>query len=295
MVDIRWRIPPDLILPEYPADDITPAMQEHMRRIRTRFGLIEDYDRHAFNIFVSLAANACECFRWTETQTATFTGQTDFIMPAGKELEDNAYYIVFVRTDFYYLNFNYNIIPPYTLRLFVGVLEGEPVTVYALKHDDVQDIHYEHCTVAAMPYAFSPPVTVDRSPGRQLVFARGAFRFLDSIRAADRYTVSNTLNTVTLTAGLGPPGERAALFRLRECCVDWHEEILATAAGQTVFEPTYIGNILRDHGTGRMIVASRTDFRHPGVDYVTNPTANTLTLTRFPMGFGQPLNIFCFR
>ena len=172
---------------------------------------------------------------------------------------------------------------------------GTPVSIYAMYRDDIQDIHYEHCGVPAGPYLFSPPVTVDRSPGRQLVFARHSFRFLESGRAGDEYTVSNTHNTISLTAGLGPAGAMAALFRLRECGVLWHEEILADAVGQTVFEPISLGNRLQPHDQGKLIVASRTAFRHPGIDYVTDTTGNTLTLLRFPMDFGQPLNIFCFR
>jgi len=289
--DLKYRIPPDLILPEYPGGDVSPDMVEHLARIRKRFGLIEDYDRHGYKVLSTIISSGCNCFKWIHTMTATFTGQTDFVLPPGKQLEDNAWHIVFVNTDFMYLNFDYNLIPATnTLRFFAGVMDGSPVTIYALRNDGIQDIHYEH---AGTP--FSPPVLVDRSPGRQLLFSRRSFRFLDSGRGGDEYTVSNTLNTITLTAGFGPAGSHAAFFRLRECGVDWHEEILADAVGQTVFEPIHLGNVLRDHNTGRLIVASRTDFRHPGIDYVTDPVSNTLTLLRFPMGFGQPLNIWNFK
>lgn len=293
------RTPPDLTMPEHVEDEYdTPesALAKRLdthERIRKRFGLIGDELMYMKQY--AATSTTCACFRWVWTTAAAVDGQTDFTTPVGYEMQDNAYYIVFVRTSFEYLNYDYNIIPPNTLRLFAGIPAGEPVTIYAMYRDDIQDIHYEHCTVPALPYAFSPPVTVDRAPGRQLVFARHSPRFLDSGRPGDEYTVSNTLNTLSLTSGLGPVAEMAALFRLTECGVLWHEEILADTAGQTVIEPIYLGNILRPHDIGKLIVFARTSFRHPGIDYITNPAGNTLTLLRFPLGFGDPVNIWCFR
>ena len=276
-------------------DGMPDTLKEHLEFNGKRWGLLEDIVDCWHAGISTIVSTACKCFRWGWTTTATVHGQTDFTPPPQYQMEDNAFHIVFARYSFQYLNFDYNILPGNTLRLFAGIPLGEPLTIYAMRNDDIQDIHYEHCAVPALPYAFSPPVTVDRAPGRQLVFAHSSFRFLDSARPGDEYTVSNTLNTVSLSAGLGPVGARAALFRLKESCVDWHEEILADTAGQTVFEPIHLGNRFVPHQEHRMIVASRTSFRHPGIDYVTNPLGNTLTLLRHPMGFGDPLNVWIYR
>ena len=85
------------------------------------------------------------------------------------------------------------------------------------------------------------------------------------------------------------------MVRLRECGVIWHEEILATALGQTVFIPENPGNVVNDHSTLRMIVTQRTSFLHPGFDFVTNPGANTITIAAPGLAIGQPLNAWMFR
>lgn len=298
MVDSLWKIPPDLIMPEHPVDDVTisPALRETLERNRVRWGLEEDYERHQFNILVQILGQAtCSCWRWIWTTTATVDGQTNFVTPAGFEMDDDAYQLVFARGSFQYLNFHYNILTPNTLVHFTGLAAGEPLSIYAMKHDDVQEVHYEHVAVPAAPYLFSPPLTVDRAAGRQLVIARTSFRFLDSLRFGDEYTVSNTVNTITLTAGLGPLNQRACVVRLRECGVRWHEEIFATAPLQIVFSPGRTGNIVNEHVTGRMIITARTTFLHPGIDYVSDVNNNTITINAPGLNAADPLNVWCYR
>lgn len=296
MVDVRWRIPPDFIMPEHPANDISPELQETLRRNQQRWGLLEDYERHQFNVLVQiLGQNTCDCWRWIWTTTATVDGQTNFVTPTGFDMDDDAYQLVFARGAFQYLNFQYNILTPNTLQHFTGLLAGEPLSIYAMKHDDVQEVHYEHVAVPAAPYLFSPPLTVDRGAGRQLVFARTSFRFLDSLRLGDEYTVSDTINQISLTSGLGPIAQRACVVRLRECGVRFHEEVFATAAGQTVFSPQRAGNIVNEHATGRMIITARTTFLHPGINYVSDVNNNTITIRAPGLNVGDPLNMWVYR
>ena len=285
-------------MPEYDGD-----IDDTFQRIRKRFGLLEE-DLH--NLFVGLVTlgtgDTCDCFRWIYQVVATvddtgFGAQAVFVLPANCELEANEYQLVHARSSFEYDTVGYTIVEATNTITFVpGVLLGECVTIYALKHDDVQEVYYEICAVPVAPnYAYSPPVTVDRSAGRQLVYARQSPRFLDSGRPGDEYTVSNTLNTLSLTSGLGPVGAMSAMVRLRECGVIWHEEILATAAGQTVFTPENPGNVLNAHQTLRLKVDQRTSFLHPGFDFTTNPGANTITIAAPGLAIGQPLNIWNFR
>lgn len=296
MVDILWRIPPDLILSEFPDGEASPEVEDILRRNRLRWGVIEDYERHQFNVLVQLLAEStCSCWRWVWTTTATVDGQTTFTTPAGFEMDDDAYNLVFARTSFQYLNFNYNITGPNTLEHFTGLLAGEPLSIYAMKRDDVQEVHYEHVRAPAVPYLFSPPVTVDRAAGRQLVFARTSPRFLDSLRLGDEYTVSGTINQLSLTSGLGPIQARAAFIRLRECGVRWHEEIFATAAGQTVFSPQRVGNVVNDHKPGRMIIYADDSFLHSGIDYVSDVNTNTITINAPGLQVADPLNVWCYR
>ena len=272
------------------------------QRERKRWGLLDEYLQNLFVGLITIGTgDTCDCFRWIYQTTATVddTGlgaQAVFVLPANTELEDNEYQLVIARNSFEYHNTGYTIIEATNTITFVpGILLGECITIYALKHDDVQEVFYEQCLVPAIPYAYSPPVLVDRSAGRQLVFARNSARFLDSGRPGDEYTVSNTLNTLSLTAGLGPVGAESALVRLRECGVLWHEEILATALGQTVFTPDNPGNVVNAHQTLRMIVTQRTSPMNPGFDFITNPGANTITINAPGLAIGQPLNVWMYR
>ena len=293
----RLPLPPDLKMPEYDGD-----VEDTFQRIRKRFGELED---ELHNLFVGLitlgTGDTCDCFRWIYQVVASVddTGagaQAVFVLPGDCQLENNAYQLVMARGSFEYHNVGYTIVAATNTITFVpGILLGECVTIYALKHDDVQEVYYEVCAIPAAPYAFSPPVLVDRSGGRQLVFARTSPRFLDSGRAGDEYTVSNTLNTISLTAGLGPVDSTAAMVRVRECGVIFREEILATVAGQTIFTPANPGNVLNPHQTLRLIVFQRTSFLHPGFDYTTNAGANTITLNGPGLAIGQPLNCWVFR
>jgi len=300
----RWTrlpLPPDLKKPEIDVTDFE-GMEDSEQRERKRWGLQDEFN---WNLFVGLIAlgtgDTCDCFRWIYQVVATvddtgFGAQAVFVLPANCQLEANEYQLVYARGSFEYDTVGYTIVEATNTITFVpGVLLGECVTIYALKHDDVQEVYYETVAVPAAPYAYSPPVLVDRSRGRQLVYARNSARFLDSGRPGDEYAVSNTLNTLSLTAGLGPVGEMSALVRLRECGVIWHEEILATALGQTGFAPENPGNVLNAHQTLRLIVDQRTSFLHPGFDYTTNPGANTITIAAPGLAIGQPLNIWNFR
>lgn len=293
----RFKLPPLLHKPEV-IDDFMDSEQ----RERKRWGELEDYLRAQHTWLINIAAaDACDCFRWIYQVQATVddTGggaQAIFPLPPQYVLEDNEYQIVYARSSFQYHNIGYTILEATNTITFVpGVLLGEYVTIYALKHDDVQEVYYEQDLVGAVPpYVFAPPVTVDRAPGRQLVFARNSPRFYISGRAGDEYTVSNTLNQLSLTAGLGL-NNWSMFCRVRECGVNWHEEILATAAGQLVYEPANPGNVVREHGTLRMMVFQRTSFLHPGVDYVTDVLANQIVINPPGLAVDQPLNVWVYR
>jgi len=223
-------------------------------------------------------------------------GQTDFILPPECELEDNAYQLVVVRGSHHYYAVNYTINDvTNTITLIPGLPLGGALTIYALRINDIQEVYYEVCAVPAVPYAFSPPVTVDRAGGRQLVFARNSARFLDSGRPGDEYTVSNTLNTLSLTAGLGPIGAMSAFYRLMECGVLWHEEILATVAGQTIYTPGHLENYVKPHDVGKMFVTQRTTILHPGLEFVTDVAANNITIDAPGLPVDGPLNVWVFR
>jgi hypothetical protein len=299
VADDRWTrlpLPPGLKMPEHVGD-----ADDTFQRIRKRFGLLEDYLDNLFAGLVTLGTgDTCDCFRWIYQVIATVDegggAQVNFVLPANCELEDNEYQLVVARSSFEYHNAGYTITEATNTITFIpGILLGECVIIYALKHDDVQEVYYETVAIPAVPYTYSPPVLVDRGAGRQLVLARNSMRFLDSGRNPDEYTVSNTLNTLSLTAGLGPIGSMSAMVRLRECGVLWHEEILATALGQTVFTPGNPGNVVNDHSTMRMIVTQRTSLLHPGFDFVTNPGVNTITINAPGLAIGQPLNVWMYR
>jgi len=206
------------------------------------------------------------------------------------------YQLVVVRGSHYYYNVDYTINDvTNTITLIPGLPLGGALTIYAIRHNDIQEVYYETVAVPAAPYAYSPPVTVDRAGGRQLVFARTSARFLDSGRPGDEYTVSTTLNTLSLTAGLGPVGAMSALYRLVECGVLFHEEVLATAAGQMVFSPANLENYVKPHDVGKMLVEQRTTILHPGLQFRTNVGANTIEINSPGLAIGQPLNVWVFR
>ena len=293
-------LPPDLKMPEHLEEDGNwEALYDSLQRTRKRWGELTDALEcfHRTLVTVTSGALACQCFRWIWTGTAVVAGQTIFQLPVANELEDNEYQLVWARDSFMYHTADYTInLVTNTLTLTVGIPAGEAISIYALRHDDIQEVYYEVCAVPAAPYLFSPPVTIDRAPGRQLVMARTSFRFYHSGRLGDEYTVSDTSNQLSLTAGLGPADERACVVRLKSCGVIFHEEILATVAGQTIFTPNNPGNRFVPHATGKLIVAARTSFRHPhGYDYVVDTAANTLTLNAPGVGLGDPLNVWVFR
>ena len=289
--NFRWPFPPDLKLKEFDGD-----IPDILQRIRKRFGLLEEY---LWNLFAGLTTATDDCFsgvRWIHTTVASTAGQTVFTLPPDKLVEDTPLMLVFARDSFQYHTTHYTVSEAAnTVTFLPGLNVGQPLTIYALKNDNIQEVAYEVVAVPAAPYAFSPPVTLDRAAGRQLLFARSSFRFLDSGRAGDEYTVSNTANTVSYTAGLGPVDERGAVVRLKETAVKWHEELIATVAGQTQFSPDAIGMTLPPDLSGRLIVSVATSFRHPTIDFVTDPTQNTLTLTGPGLAIGQPLNIWVLR
>ena len=306
----KFKLPPMLKKPEIGGllakgaatlEQILDVFLDSEQRERKRWGEQDDWNRHTHTWLIDISSNMCDCFRWIYQVVATIDdtclgAQAIFVLPPQYELEDNEYQLVFARGSFQYHNIGYTINAATNTITFVpGVLLGEAVTIYAVKHDDVQEVFYEVCAVPAAPYAYSPPVLVDRSGGRQLVFARNSHRFLDSGRPGDEYTVSNTLNTLSLTAGLGPVDAMSALVRLRECGCIWHEEVLATVLGQTVFTPANPGNVVREHQTLRMIVTQRTTYLHPGFDFTTDVMANTITINAPGLAIGQPLNMWMYR
>lgn len=295
-----FKLPPMLKKPEIIVDDFD-GVQDAEQRERKRWGEQDDWNKHTHTWLIDISANMCDCFRWIYQVVATiddtgFGAQAIFVLPPQYQLENNAYQLVFARGSFQYLAVGYTInAATNTITFAPGVLLGECVTIYALKHDDVQEVYYETVAVPAAPYAYSPPVFVDRAAGRQLVFARNSMRFLDSGRNPDEYTVSNTLNTLSLTAGLGPVGAQSAMVRLRECGCIWHEEVLAVAPGQTVFAPANPGNVVREHQTLRMILTQRTTYLHPGFDFTTDVMANQITINAPGLAVGQPLNMWMYR
>ena len=298
--------PPQLFLREFiegePGVDAT-SIKEYNDLIRYRLGLIDDYLNELYvGIESFLAAECCTCFRWVWTTTAATDGQTIFNVPLpDMTLEDNPYQIVYARSSHLYWgdaitprNYTVDVVNN-RITLAVGIPAGELLTIYALRHNDIQEVYYETCAVPAAPYLFSPPVTVDRAAGRQLVFARTSPQFLDSGRPGDEYTVSDTLNTISLTAGLGPVDAFACLYRLMECGVLWHEEILATVDGQTVYTPANLGNYVKPHDVGKTKVFQRESFLHPGAEYKTDVAANTITIDAPGLPEDEPLNIWVFR
>jgi len=100
----RWRIPLDLKMPEH-----TGNIEDTFQRIRKRFGLLEDWLRGLYQSLVVNLSDPCTCFRWIYSTAATTQGQTNFVLPAEYELEDNMYQLVFARTSFLYYGFDYTI------------------------------------------------------------------------------------------------------------------------------------------------------------------------------------------
>lgn len=305
MVYNKFKLPPMLKKPEIvvEGDNLQSAFEESEQLERKRWGEQEEYNGHTHTSLINIAtATTCDCFRWIYQVVATIDdgggAQVNFILPPQYDLENNEYQLVFARGSFQYFAHA----PGYTINVATntitfnpGVLLGECVTIYAVKNDDVQEVIYEQDVVgAAAPYVFAPPVTVDRASGRQLLFARNSARFLDSGRNPDEYTVSNTLNQLSITSGIGL-GNWCMFCRLRECGIIMHEEILATVLGQTVFTLQNPGNVLREHDTLRMIVFQRTTFLHPAFDYTTNVMTNQITINAPGLAIGQPLNIFAYR
>jgi hypothetical protein len=293
--------PPELFIREFleGEEGIEPTgIKEWNDLVRFRLGLINDYLKTLYlGIDGDAAQECCTCFRWVWTTRATTAGQTVFFPPLPDcTLEDNEYQLVVVRSAHHYYNVDYTIDDALnTITLIPGLPLGGELTIYALRHNDIQEVYYETVAVPAVPYAYSPPVTVDRAGGRQLVFARNSARFLDSGRPGDEYTVSNTLNTLSLTAGLGPIGAMSALYRLMECGVLWHEEVLATVAEQTIYTPGNLENYVKPHDVGKMFVTQRTAILHPGLEFVTDVMANTITINPPGMAIAQPLNVWVFR
>ena len=293
--------PPELFLREFCEEEEgidATGIKEYNDLIRYRFGLIDDYLKGLYiGIEGEGTCECCTCFRWVWTTRATTAGQTVFYPPLPEcTLEDNAYQIVFARSSHQYYGINYTINPALnSITLAPGLPLNGLLTIYAMHHNDIQEAYYEQDTVgAAAPYVYAPPVTVDRAPGRQLVFSRNSARFLDSGRPGDEYTVSNTLNQLSLTAGLGL-NNWCAFYRLMECGVLWHEEILATAVGQTIYTPEHYNDIVKPHDIGKMMVFQRTSFLHPGEEYVTDVVANTIEIDAPGMAVDQPLNVWVFR
>lgn len=292
--------PPELFIREFIEGEEGiegTGIKEWNDLVRFRLGLLDDW---ANRLYVGIGGIiddcCCTCWRWVYTTTATTHGQTDFILPPEYELEDNMYQLVVARGSHWYHNINYTINDvTNTITLIPGLPLDGALTIYALRHNDIQEVYYETVAIPAAPYAFSPPVTVDRASGRQLIFARTAPRFLDSLRPGDEYTVSTTLNTLSLTAGLGPVGATAAIYRLMECGVLFHEEVLATAAGQTIFAPETLENYVKAHDVGKMFVTQRVTILHPGLEFTTNVGANTIEISPPGLAVGQPLNMWVFR
>lgn len=298
--------PPELFLREFLEGEEGiegTGIKEYNDLIRYRLGILKDWLETLYiGIGDGAACECCTCFRWVWTTRATTHGQTVFFPPLPEcTLEDNEYQIVFARSSHQYwgdaftprdyaINEAVN-----SITLVPGLPLGGLLTIYAVRHNDIQEVYYETCAVPAAPYAYSPPVTVDRAGGRQLVFARQSPRFLDSGRPGDEYTVSNTLNTLSLTAGLGQVGEMSAIYRLAECGVLWHEEILATAAGQTIYTPQHYDNDVKPHNIGKMMVFQRTSFLHPGEEYITDVMSNTIEIDAPGLAVDQPLNVWTFR
>lgn len=292
--------PPELFIREFHEDeeDIEgTGIKEWNDLVRYRLGLLDDYlNRLYIGIGGIAGCECCTCFRWVYTTVATTVGQADFVLPADCQLEDNMYQLVVVRSAHHYYNVDYTInAATNTITLIPGLPLGGALTIYALRHDDVQEVFYEQDVVGAPgAYAFSPPVTVDRAPGRQLVFARNSARFYHSGRAGDEYTVSDTINQLSLTAGLGL-NNMCAFYRLTECCCLFHEEILATVAGQTIYTPANLENYVKPHDTGEMFVTQRTAILHPGLQFTTNVGANTIEIDAPGLNVADPLNIWVFR
>ena len=292
--------PPELFIREFLEGEEGiegTGIKEWNDLVRYRLGILDDWINRLYIGIDGIAeGECCTCFRWVYTTTATTAGQADFILPADRELEDNIYQLVVVRSAHHYHNVDYTINDvTNTITLIPGLPLGGMLTIYAIRHNDIQEVYYETVAVPAAPYLFSPPVTVDRAGGRQLIFARNSARFLDSLRLGDEYTVSATLNTLSLTAGLGPLGAMAAVYRLMECGVLWHEEILAVAAGQTIYTPGNLENYVKPHDVGKMFVTQRTAILHPGLQFTTNVGANTIEIAPPGLNVADPLNVWVFR
>ena len=303
---LRIQPPPQLFLREFEEGEIgiePTDIVEYLRLEQYRWGLLDTWHNE---LYLGIAGDAepecCPCFRWVWTTRATTDGQTVFFPPLHyMTLEDSPYQIVFSRTNHLYYGTalapqDYEVsVANNSITLVAGIPEGELLTIYALRHNDIQEVYYETCAIPATPYLYSPPVTVDRAAGRQLLFARTAPRFLDSGRPGDEYTVSNTVNTISLTAGLGPVDALACIYRLMEGGVLWHEEILATAAGQAIFTPGNLEMYVKPHDVGKMMIFQRTSFLHPAADYITDVAANTITINAPGLAVDQPLNVWTFR
>ena len=303
----KFPPPPNLLLEEFletEFDALSEALESRQdihQRIRKRFGVLTEWLDLLYTATASGDCDCCTPFRWIYTIEATvddtgFGAQTNFTLPLPYELEDSIYHLVFARSSFQYYVADYTInAATNTLTFPAGLALGEYMTIYAVKHDDVQRIIYETVAVAAVPYLFSPDVTVDRAAGRQLVFARHSPRFFNSGRPGDEFSVSNTANTISLSSGLGGVGEQSCVVRLRECGCYFHEEILATVAGQTVFSIANLDHVIQPHASKKLIVFQRVSFLHPEVEYTTDPVANLITIDGPGLDVGQALNIFCYR
>lgn len=298
--------PPELFLREFLEGEEGidgTGIKEYNDLIRYRLGILKDWLETLYiGIGSDAAQECCTCFRWVWTTRATTDGQTDFYPPLpDMTLENTPYQIVYARSSHLYwgdaIPRDYTVdVVNNSITLAVGIPEGALLTIYALRHNCIQEVFYETVAVPLAPnYLFSPPVTVDRAPGRQLVFARTSPRFLDSGRLGDQYTVSNTLNTISLSAGLGPVDAWACIYRLMECGVLSHGEVLATVDGQTVFSPETLDNDIKPHDVGKMKVFARTSFLHPGAEYICDVMSNTITINAPGLNVDDPLNFWVFR
>lgn len=297
----KLNIPPDLQMPEHdePAEAWW-AIHDTFRRIRKRFGLLDRWLKLLYFAFNKQALDLdLSPFRWiwhTASPGINAGVNTVLTTPPEYTLEDTEFHIVYARGWFQFHGVGYTITPDNTMTFTPGVPEGELISIYALKHNDIQEAYQYQEPVGASPWAHSPPVTVDRAAGRQLVFAETSPRFLDSGRGGDEYNVDDVDNEIQFPVpGLGP-NMWFALFRLMEAGCLWHEEIIADADGQLTFAPVNLDNRLVLHDPGKLMVFTRVVFRQPGSEFTVDTIGNTLTLTTGPgLLAGHPLNIFCYR
>lgn len=277
-----------------------PGVFDTFRRIRKRLGILDRWLKLLYFAFNKQSLDLdLSPFRWiwhTSSPGINDGVSTVLTTPAEKTLEDTLFHIVYARGWFQYYGVNYTITPDNTMIFTPGIPAGAPISIYALKHNDIQEAYQYQELAGASPWAHSPPVTVDRAAGRQLVFARTSPRFLDSGRGWDEYNVDDVDNEIQFPVpGLGP-NMWFALFRLMEAGCLWHEEIIADTDGQLVFTPANLDNRLVLHDPGKLMVFARVVFRQPGSEFVVDTMGNILTLTIGPgLLAGQPLNIFCYR